>query len=121
MHKAVRNVTRLLERIQDYEKRIVKRRGQLDREDFEALLEALDAAGPGACAVRPAHRRGAADRPRPGCLCRISGTRRDAVRSQWPGIIDRYVRICYTPPLMIRRISTESAEGDSRRPAACLR
>ena len=41
MHKAVRNVTRLFERIQDYEKRIVKRRGQLDREDFEALLEAL--------------------------------------------------------------------------------
>jgi leucyl-tRNA synthetase len=41
MHKAVRNVTRLLERIQDYEKRIVKRRGELDRVDFEALLEAL--------------------------------------------------------------------------------
>jgi leucyl-tRNA synthetase len=34
-------VTRLFERIQDYEKRIVKRRGQLDRADFEALLEAL--------------------------------------------------------------------------------
>ncbi len=41
MHKAVRNVTRLLERIQDYEKRIVKRRGRLSRDDFEALLEAL--------------------------------------------------------------------------------
>ncbi len=41
MHKAVRNVTRLLERIQDYEKRIVKRRGSLSREDFEALLGAL--------------------------------------------------------------------------------
>jgi leucyl-tRNA synthetase len=41
MHKAVRNVTRLLERIKDYEKRIVERRGQLSREDFEALLEAL--------------------------------------------------------------------------------
>jgi leucyl-tRNA synthetase len=41
MHKAVRNVTRLLERIQDYEKRIVKRRGELGREDFEALLGAL--------------------------------------------------------------------------------
>ncbi|MEX2448403.1 MAG: class I tRNA ligase family protein [Solirubrobacterales bacterium] len=41
MHKAVRNVTRLLERIQDYEKRIVKRRGELSRDDFEALLEAL--------------------------------------------------------------------------------
>jgi leucyl-tRNA synthetase len=41
MHKAVRNVTRLLERIKDYEKRIVKRRGQLGREDYEALLGAL--------------------------------------------------------------------------------
>jgi leucyl-tRNA synthetase len=41
MHKAVRNVTRLLERIQDYEKRIVKRRGQLSAADFEALLRAL--------------------------------------------------------------------------------
>jgi leucyl-tRNA synthetase len=41
MHKAVRNVTRLLERIQDYEKRIVQRRGQLSRADYEALLEAL--------------------------------------------------------------------------------
>ncbi|HEX2096569.1 MAG TPA: class I tRNA ligase family protein [Solirubrobacterales bacterium] len=41
MHKAIRNVTRLFERIQDYEKRIVKRRGQLDRQDLEALLAAL--------------------------------------------------------------------------------
>jgi leucyl-tRNA synthetase len=41
MHKAVRNLTRLLERIKDYEKRIVERRGQLSGEDFETLLEAL--------------------------------------------------------------------------------
>jgi leucyl-tRNA synthetase len=41
MHKAVRNVTRLFERIQDYEKRILKRRGELSRADFETLLEAL--------------------------------------------------------------------------------
>ncbi len=41
MHTAVRNVTRLLERIKDYEKRVVKRRGQLGREDYAALLEAL--------------------------------------------------------------------------------
>jgi len=41
MHKAVRNVTRLLERIKDYEKRIVERRGRLSREDYETLLEAL--------------------------------------------------------------------------------
>jgi leucyl-tRNA synthetase len=41
MHKAVRNVTRLLERIQDYEKRVIKRRGQLGRADAEALADAL--------------------------------------------------------------------------------
>jgi leucyl-tRNA synthetase len=41
MHKAVRNVTRLFERIQDYEKRIVQRRGELGQADFETLLEAL--------------------------------------------------------------------------------
>jgi leucyl-tRNA synthetase len=41
MHKAVRNVTRLFERIQDFEKRVVKRRGRLSRPDHEALLEAL--------------------------------------------------------------------------------
>ena len=41
MHKAVRNVTRLLERIQDYEKRVIKRRGQLSRADAEALADAL--------------------------------------------------------------------------------
>jgi leucyl-tRNA synthetase len=41
MHKAVRNVTRLFERIQDFEKRIVKRRGALDGADYETLLEAL--------------------------------------------------------------------------------
>jgi leucyl-tRNA synthetase len=41
MHKAIRNITRLLERIQDFEKRVVKRRGQLDRADAEAQLAAL--------------------------------------------------------------------------------
>jgi leucyl-tRNA synthetase len=41
MHKAVRNVTRLLERIQDFEKRVVKRRGVLSRADAEALADAL--------------------------------------------------------------------------------
>jgi leucyl-tRNA synthetase len=40
-HKAVRDVTRLFERVQDYEKRIVQRRGELGAEDFEALLAAL--------------------------------------------------------------------------------
>jgi leucyl-tRNA synthetase len=41
MHKSVRNVTRMLERIQDYEKRIVKRRERLSSADYEALLTAL--------------------------------------------------------------------------------
>ncbi len=41
MHKAVRDLTRLFERIQDFEKRVVKRRGQLSRADAEAQAEAL--------------------------------------------------------------------------------
>ncbi len=41
MHKAVRNITRLFERIQDFEKRVVKRRGQLGRADAEAQVAAL--------------------------------------------------------------------------------
>ena len=41
MHKAVRNVTRLFERIQDFEKRVVKRRGELGRADAEAQVAAL--------------------------------------------------------------------------------
>ncbi len=41
MHKAVRNLTRLFERIQDFEKRVLKRRGQLSRADAEAQVEAL--------------------------------------------------------------------------------
>jgi len=41
MHKAVRNITRLFERIQDFEKRVAKRRGQLDRADAEAQIAAL--------------------------------------------------------------------------------
>jgi leucyl-tRNA synthetase len=41
MHKAVRNVTRLLERIQDYEKRVLQRRDRLGHADLEALVAAL--------------------------------------------------------------------------------
>jgi leucyl-tRNA synthetase len=41
MHSAVRNVARLFERIQDYEKRVIKRRGALSRDDAEALVGAL--------------------------------------------------------------------------------
>ncbi|HMI80459.1 MAG TPA: class I tRNA ligase family protein, partial [Solirubrobacterales bacterium] len=41
MHKSIRNITRLFERIQDFEKRVIKRRGQLDRADADAQLAAL--------------------------------------------------------------------------------
>jgi leucyl-tRNA synthetase len=41
MHKAVRNVTRLFERIQDFEKRVVARRGALGRQDAETQVAAL--------------------------------------------------------------------------------
>ncbi|HYH52842.1 MAG TPA: class I tRNA ligase family protein [Solirubrobacterales bacterium] len=41
MHKSIRNITRLFERIQDFEKRVIKRRGQLDRADAEAQIAAL--------------------------------------------------------------------------------
>jgi leucyl-tRNA synthetase len=41
MHKAVRDLTRLFERIEDFEKRVVKRRGGLSRADAEAQVEAL--------------------------------------------------------------------------------
>jgi leucyl-tRNA synthetase len=41
MHKAVRNVIRLLDRIKDFESRVVKRSGGLCREDHEALVDAL--------------------------------------------------------------------------------
>ncbi len=41
MHKAVRNLTRLFERIQDFEKRVIQRRGQLSRADAQAQVTAL--------------------------------------------------------------------------------
>jgi leucyl-tRNA synthetase len=41
MHKAVRNVIRLLDRIKDFEKRVLARSGALCREDHAALLDAL--------------------------------------------------------------------------------
>jgi leucyl-tRNA synthetase len=41
MHTAVRDVTRLFERIQDFEKRVIQRRGQLSRADAEAQVAAL--------------------------------------------------------------------------------
>jgi leucyl-tRNA synthetase len=41
MHKAVRNLIRLFERIQDFEKRVLQRRGQLSRADAQAQAAAL--------------------------------------------------------------------------------
>jgi leucyl-tRNA synthetase len=41
MHKAVRNVMRLFERIQDFQSRATAKRGSLSREDHESMLEAL--------------------------------------------------------------------------------
>jgi leucyl-tRNA synthetase len=41
MHSAVRNTIRLLDRIKDYEKRVIQHSGALCREDHEALREAL--------------------------------------------------------------------------------
>jgi leucyl-tRNA synthetase len=41
MHTAVRDVTRLFERIQDFEKRVIERRGELCRADAEAQVAAL--------------------------------------------------------------------------------
>jgi leucyl-tRNA synthetase len=41
MHSAVRNAIRLLDRVKDFESRVIKRNGALCREDHEALREAL--------------------------------------------------------------------------------
>jgi leucyl-tRNA synthetase len=41
MHSAVRNVMRLFDRIRDYEKRVIAKRGELCAEDREALIGAL--------------------------------------------------------------------------------
>jgi leucyl-tRNA synthetase len=41
MHTAVRNVMRLFDRIKDYEKRVLAKRGSLCAEDRESLLQAL--------------------------------------------------------------------------------
>jgi leucyl-tRNA synthetase len=46
MHSAVRNVMRLFDRIKDYEKRVLAKRGSLCAEDHEALLAALQLLAP---------------------------------------------------------------------------
>ena len=62
MHKAIRNLTRLFERIQDFEKRVVKRRGQLDRADAEAQIAALVLLARALAPFAPHDGRGAAAR-----------------------------------------------------------
>ncbi len=42
MHSAVRNVMRLFDRVRDYEKRVIAKRGSLCTEDHEALVAALE-------------------------------------------------------------------------------
>ena len=64
MHKAVRNITRLFERIQDFEKRVVKRRGAARPRRRRGPGRGPRPAGAGAGAVRAARRRGAAARRR---------------------------------------------------------
>ena len=73
MHKAVRNVTRLFERIQDYEKRVVKRRGQLSRADAEALADALVLLLRVLAPFAPHFSEGAADRGGPRGRGRVAG------------------------------------------------
>jgi leucyl-tRNA synthetase len=41
MHSAVRNVMRLFDRVKDYEKRVLAKRGELCVEDHDALIAAL--------------------------------------------------------------------------------
>ena len=77
MHKAVRNITRLFERIQDFEKRVVKRRGQLDRADAEAQIAALVLLAQALAPFAPTRRRS---------CCSIPAMRRALeLPVRWPG------------------------------------
>ena len=62
MHKAVRNVTRLFERIQDFEKRVVKRRGAAQPRRRRGPRRGPGSARPGPRPLRAARRRGPAAR-----------------------------------------------------------
>ena len=118
MHKAVRNITRLFERIQDFEKRVVKRRGQLDRADAEAQVAALVLLAQALAPFAPARRRGAAARLRPRGGGRAAGPlarggrdsgrarsprrRPDRISDKSPSIkqtaLDCYTAVCYELP-----------------------
>ena len=77
MHSAVRNVMRLFERIKDYEKRVIARRGELGQADSEALIEALSLLcqllGPLAPHVAEQ-------------LWLALGNAQDAAQTPWPGV-----------------------------------
>ena len=77
MHSAVRNVMRLFERIKDYEKRVIARRGELVQADSEALIEALSLLcqllGPLAPHVAEQ-------------LWLALGNAQDAAQTPWPGV-----------------------------------
>ena len=77
MHSAVRNMMRLFERIKDYEKRVIARRGELGQADSEALIEALSLLcqllGPLAPHVAEQ-------------LWLALGNAQDAAQTPWPGV-----------------------------------
>ena len=81
MHKAVRNVTRLFERIQDFEKRVIQRRGELCRADAEAQVAALQSAGADPGAVCSPRGRGAAAGRRGGGRPELPGRWPERARS----------------------------------------
>ena len=89
MHKAVRNVTRLFERIQDFEKRVIQRRGAALPRRRRGPGGGPEAAGADPGAVRPARGRGAAAGRRgrgrrgpPGRLAGAPRSRRGLERSR---------------------------------------
>ncbi len=67
MHKAVRNVTRLFDRIQDFEKRVVARRGEAQSCRCGGTGRGAPAPGEGARSLRTPHGRGAPARRGRGC------------------------------------------------------
>ncbi len=100
MHSAVRNVMRLFDRIRDYEKRVLAKRGELCEEDREAQVEALRILARVLDALRPPHRRGAVDRIAPRGR---RGDRRDVARE----------RACATMTVRFRCQPTRQGRGET--------
>ena len=84
MHKAVRNVTRLFERIQDFEKRVVKRRGSAQPRRRRGARRGAGPAAAGAGALRAALRRGSAGRGRTRGRCRVAELAGPSLSSRYP-------------------------------------